>query len=247
MGKQILTNVRAFCAGVDLTASSNKAELKVEVADLDVTTHGSGGSTELLGGLRSGEVSLAGFWEADGSTQPDDVLWAQLIASPVAPWTIAPAGAADGALAYLGQMSETSYGLTGSVGDVAGYEAMGKTSGMFARGVIAHPPGTARTASGTGTSINLGAVTAGRFLVAAVHVLSVTGTLSVTPRIETDDATGFPSATTQVTGSAFTSASIGTGQWLATSGSAITDTWQRAAWTATGTGSALFVMSLGIV
>jgi hypothetical protein len=249
VAKFVLTNVRYFAGGVDLTANTNKVEISASVEEKDATNFGSNGWTELLGGLRSAEVTASGQWEAGDATFPDDGLWSTLTSSAAAAWSIAPAGAADGALAYLGQMVETSYGLTGSVGDVAAFDAAGASSGLLARGVIAHPPGTARSASGTGTSINLGAVAAGQRLVAAVHILSVTGTLSITPRVETDTATGFPSATTPsgLTGTAATSASTGTGQWLASDGTAQTDTWQRAAWTATGTGSALFVVTVGIV
>lgn len=245
MAKFVLTNARPFINGTDLTSASNKFEVEFEVADVDSTNFGSGGATELLGGLGSSSITGEGQWDAGDISLVDDALWAAT-GSGVGPWTLAPAGAADGAFAWLGRVHEASYKLGGEVGAVAPWSLSGKGSGLFARGVIAHPPGIARTASGVGTAINLGAVAANRYLVASVHVLSVTGTLSITPRIETDDASGFASATTVLTGTAAVAASTGTGQWLATTGTAITDTWQRAAWTTSGTGSALFVVSLGI-
>lgn len=246
MAKVVLTNVRMFATGADLTSHSNTVEFGVEVADVDTTNYGSGGSTELLGGLRSVEVTAGGQWDALDLSFVDDSRWAQ-VGAGVGPWTIAPVGAADGALAYLTRVMQGSYSLGGAVGDVAPWEATGMGTGGMARGVIAHPPGTARTTSGTGTSVNLGAVAAGQRLVAAIHVLSVTSTLSITPRIETDDATGFPSATTRLTGSAYTTANSPGSQWLETDGTAITDTWQRSAWTTSGSGSALFVVSIGII
>lgn len=248
MAKTILTNARLFAVGLDVTSQANEVGLTAEVEDKDVTTYGSSGWTEVIGGLRSAEVMAKGFWEAGSADLVDDATWA-MHGGPVGSVTVAPVGAADGALAYLGQMLELAYRVGESVGEVAPWELTGRGSGAFGRGVIAHPPGTARTASGVGTSINLGAVAAGQRLIAAVHVLSVSSTLSITPRIETDTATGFPSATTPtgLTGTAATNANSPQGQFLSSDGSALTDSWQRAAWTTSGSGSALFVVALAIV
>lgn len=244
MAKQILTNVRPFVVGVDLTAASNKFEITSEVEEKDVTTFASEGWKEFVGGLGMAQVSAEGFWEAGDATMVDDAAWANL--GGVGPWSICPSGADVGSLAYLATYLEPSYTLLGSVGDVAPFQLAGTSSSRLVRGVVAHPPGTARTASGTGTSLNLGAVTAGQRLWAALHVLSVSSTLSLTVRIETDTATGFPSADTALTFSAATNANSPQGQWLFTDGDAITDTWQRAAWTTSGSGSALFVVTVGI-
>jgi hypothetical protein len=248
MAKTVLTNARLFAVGLDVTSASNKVALTPEVEAKDVTNFGSAGWNEVIGGLRSAEVSAEGFWEAGSADLVDDATWAMLGGS-VGSVTVAPVGAADGAVAYLGQMLELDYMVGGSVGDVAPWKLTGRGSGQFGRGVIAHPPGTARTASGTGTSINLGAVAAGQRLIAAIHILSVSSTLSITPRVETDTATGFPSATTPtgLTGTAATNANSPQGQFLSSDGSALTDTWQRAAWTTSGSGSALFVMAIAIV
>jgi hypothetical protein len=78
-----------------------------------------------------------------------------------------------------------------------------------------------------------------------VHVLSVAGTApSITVSVESDDASGFASATTRLT---FDAATAVGGQILRTDGSAITDTWWRVAWTIAGTTpSFLFASVLGI-
>ncbi|MEK9524756.1 hypothetical protein MIU24_36185, partial [Streptomyces venezuelae] len=52
----VLTNVRAFAIGADLTGSSSKVELSGEVEEKDVTTYASAGWKVLLGGLKSGEL-----------------------------------------------------------------------------------------------------------------------------------------------------------------------------------------------
>jgi len=246
MATFVQTNSRLFVGGADLTNVSRQAEFTAEIADADVTNMGSGGAEEYLGGLLSSAIEANGQWDAGDPTLVDDALWAALANRGIGPWSLCPQGALDLAPAYLGQIHEASYQIGGEVGDVAPWSVTGTGSGIVGRGQVAHPPGTSRTTSGSGVSLNLGAVAAGRFLVAAVHILSVTGTLSITPRIETDDATGFPSATTVATGTAVVAAGAPSGQWLASSGAAITDTFQRLAWTISGSGTCLFAATIGI-
>lgn len=244
MGKTVLTNVRTFAVGADLTGNSNKIELGAEVEDKDATNYGSGGWKEVLGGLGAAEIAGEGQWEAADPSKVDDASWSQIGGS--GPWTIGPVGAAVGDLAYLTQALRSSYKLGAQVGEVAPWSGSAKSNWPLVRGQIGHPPGTPRTATGTGTALNLGAVAADKRMYAALHVLSVSGTATptITARIESDDSGGFGTPTTQLT---FAGATAIGGQTLRTSGSAITDTWWRVAWTITGTTpSFLFVVSLGI-
>lgn len=244
MAKFVLQNVRLFTAGADLTTVNNQVELKVgaEVKESTAFVPTGDAWTEVLAGLRDTEISAEGQWEAGDPGKIDDVSFGTL--ATITPWTICPAGAAVSSLAYLTGALRSSYDLGGSVGDVAPWSAEGKGSSPLARGVIAHPPGTARTATGTGTAIQVGAVPADKALYVALHVHSVVGTTpSITVRVESDDAIGFPSPTTVGTFAASTA--IG-GQFLRIPGP-ITDNHFRAAWTITGTGpSVLFTVSLGI-
>jgi hypothetical protein len=246
MGKMVLTNVRAFAGAVDLTGVSNKAEITPTIATVDVTNYGGVGWRELLGGLAETDIMVGGFEEsgavAPAGTFEDPELFAQLGA--VGPWSFCPAGAADGALAYLTSALEASYKpIQGSVGDAAGFEASGKGTSKLARGVVAHPPGTARTATGTGTAFQIGALTASQALYVNLHVLSVAGTTpSLTARVESDNAAGFPSPVTVGTFSA--AATVG-GQTMRIAGP-VTDDWFRVAWTISGTTpSFLFLVTLG--
>lgn len=243
MSKTILTNVRLFAVGVDLTGNSNKVEITTEVEAKDSTNYASEGWKENLGGIASAEIAGEGQWEAGDPSKVDDASWSQL--GGTGPWSVGPQGAADGALAYLTNAMRADYKLLDAVGEVAPWTGTAKSSWAMARGQFAHPPGTARTASGTGTALNLGAVAAGKRLYATLHVLSVAGTTpSITARVESDDAAGFPSATTRLT---FTAANAVGGQVLRTDGSAITDTWWRLAWTISGTTpSFLLTGALGI-
>lgn len=243
MSKFVLLNARLFAVGADLTGASNKIELTSEIEDKETTNYYSAGYKEVIGGLGTAEVSAEGQWEAADSSKVDDAMWARL--GGVGPWTACPDNAAVGDLAYLTQCLTASYALGGAVGDIAPWTGKGASSWPLVRGQMAHPAGTARTSTGTGTAVQLGAVPAGKRLYAALHVLSVAGTTpSITARIESDNAVGFPSATTQLT---FTAATAAGGEALRTSGSAITDDWFRVAWTISGTTpSFLFATSFGI-
>lgn len=244
MSKFVLTDVRLFTGGADLTGHSNKVEISAEVEDKDTTNYASQGWKEVLGGLASAEISGEGQWEAGDPGKVDDHSWTSL--GGLGPWSIGPAGAAVGSLSYFTNALRADYKLGDAVGEVAPWTGTAKSSWPLVRGQFAHPPGTARTATGVGTSMNLGAVAAGKRLYAALHVVSLAGTATptITARIESDDATGFASPTTRLSFSAATA--VG-GQVLRTDGTAITDTWWRVAWTITGTTpSFLFVSSIGI-
>lgn len=243
MSKFVLLNARLFAVGADLTGASNKIELTAEVEDKETTNYYSAGHKELLGGLGSAEVAGEGQWEAGDTTKVDNAMWAQL--GGVGPWTVSPDNAAVGDLAWITQCMSSSYAIGGTIGDVAPWSGKGASSWPLVRGQIAHPAGTARTSTGTGTGMQLGAVTTGKRLYAALHVLSVAGTTpSITARIESDADNTFASPTTQLT---FTAATAGGGEALRTTGNAITDTWFRVAWTISGTTpSFLFATSFGI-
>lgn len=243
MGKQILLNVRLFAGGADVSGSTNKAEVTAEVDEQDVTNYRSNGWKESLGGLASSSISAEGQWEAGDPSFVDDQAWS--LFGGVGPWTVCPNDATVGALAYTTNALHASYTLGGSVGDVAPYQAKADGSWPMVRGQIAHPPGTPRTADGTGTGLNLGAVAAGKRLYASLHVLSATGTTpSLTARIESDTDNTWA---TPVTVFAFNAATAAGGQIMRSSGTALTDSWFRLAWTITGTSpSFLLAAAVGI-
>src|SRR4051812_38996556 len=165
MSFTVLTNVRLFAVGADLTGASNKVELSGEFEEKDRTTYGSSGWKEVTAGLGSAELSGEGFWEAGTAALVDDASWAQL--GGLGAWTVAPVGASVGDLAYLLRALRADYNFGGQVGDLAPYKAKASSDWPLVRGQIAHPPGTARTSSGTGTGVQLGAVAAGQRLYAS--------------------------------------------------------------------------------
>ncbi|MFD5874013.1 hypothetical protein [Streptomyces sp. NPDC060322] len=242
MGKFALLDCRLFAPGADLSGASNKIELTSEIEDKDATTYRSGGWKEVLGGLGSAEISAEGLWEAGDPSMVDNASWTDL--GGVGPYTVCPTDSVVGALAYITSGMRADYAVGDAVGEIAPWSGTVKSSWPLVRGQIGHPPGTARTATGTGTIVNLGAIPAGKRLYAALHVLSATGTTpSITVRIESGDAT-LTSPTTRAT---FAAATAAGGQILRGNGTAITDAYYRVGWTITGTTpSFMFAVSLGI-
>lgn len=244
----VLQDVRLYVAGGDLTGYSNKAVLTAKADALDRTTFGdydvATGHTwkTRTGGLFEGTAELEGFWQAGDNTQPDDLWWSNLGVSTV-PLTAVPTSGAVGSLTWLSRMLETAYTPGAKVGELMGWSASAATNWPLVRGQILHPQGTARTTSGNGTAVQLGAVNASHALYVCLHVLSyVDGSLTVT--IDSDDNSGFTSAVTQGT---FAAATAVGGQTLKIAGG-ITDTYWRTSWTISGgaTHSFLFAVSAGI-
>lgn len=246
MSKFTLQNCRLFVAGADLTTVNNKVELAPEVEEKDSTAFVPTGDAwaEKLGGLRSVKLTGSGQWEADDTVlgKVDDTSWAGIGA--VVPASVCPATASVSSLAWLSGYLETQYMLGGAVGDVAPWTLNASGSWPLVRGTVAHDPGTARTATGSGTAIQIGAVPTGKSLYAALHVLSVAGTTpSLTVTVQSDNAVGFPSPVTSLT---FNAATAKGGQILRTAGP-LTDDWARVSWTISGTApSFLFLVTLGI-
>lgn len=243
----VLQGVRLYVDGADLSGYSNKLMVGAKAEVLDRTTFGdidAAGTVwkTRVGGLFSGQADMEGFWQAGDLSQPDDMFWANLGVSTV-PLTGVPTAGTVGSLAWLSRMLETSYTPGAKVGELMAWSASAMTNWPLVRGQILHPQGTARTTTGTGTAVQLGAVDASHALYVNLHVLSyVDGSLTVT--IDSDDNSGFTSAVTQGT---FAAATALGGQTLKIAGG-ITDTYWRASWTISGgtTHSFLFAVSAGI-
>lgn len=245
MGKMVFTDCRLFVGGVDLSGQSNSVEVEDEFEDKEVTNWRSGGAKEYMAGLEQPAFSAEGQWEAGDPGKVDDAMWASR--RTVEAWSIGPTGVTDtavGGLMYAGYGLRTSAQLLGTVGDVAPWKASAAGSGPLARGLCLHPSGTARSTTGNGTAVQLGALADGKRLRINLHVLSATGTTpSLTVVVKSDNAEAFSTPTTQAT---FTAAAAVGDQTIILDGP-ITDDWWRVNWTVSGTGpSFLFLVVAGI-
>lgn len=244
----VLTSVRTFAGGYDLTGYSNKMELAGQVEDKDVTTFlpasdPNVGWKKVLGGLGSATIKANGLWAADPTIVIDDIAFPVLFGT-VAPFSVFPVDTSEGSVGYFTQTLTKSYQFFGQVGDVAPWALEDDSSWPLVRGQSLENAGTARTTTGTGTGIQIGAVPAGKQLYAALHVLSVAGTgsptLTVTVQSNVDNT--FAAPTSRIS---FAAATTVSGQILRTVGP-ITDTWYRISFTISGTTpSFLFVVIVG--
>lgn len=242
----VLLDARLFVAGADLSGYSNKIEIKETAEVKKTTTWRSGGAEENKAGVHRTEWMAEGNFEAGDPSKPDDAFWTT--GRSAAPWSAAPFGDSDlaaGSLMYLNKAVRSDYGFLGGVGDVAPWSAQATSTWPLVRGRCAHPSGVARTATGNGTAVQLGAVSATQKIYANLHVQSVSGTSTptITVKVQSDDNSGFTTPTDRLSFAAKTAAG---GEALRLDG-AITDTYWRVAWTVTGsTPSFLFLVSFGI-
>jgi hypothetical protein len=240
----VLVSCRNFVGGYDLTGYNNKLEVTSEVEDKDVTTFLPAsdpdcGWKKVKGGIASAKMVGGGHWEG----ALDEAAWSAL--GSVVPHSAFAADANEGAVGYFTSALSRSYQFLGPVGDVAAWQVNDDSAWPMVRGFSLEAPGTARSTTGTGTPVQVGAVPAGKYLYAALHVLSVTGTggPSIAVKIQSDAAVGFTTPIDQITFS--TATAIG-GQIARVAGP-ITDDWFRVSHTITGVGpSCLYVAVVGI-
>lgn len=246
MSKLVLLDTRVFVAGADFSGSENKIELEEEAEVKAVTNFRSGGAEENLAGIAKVNIAAAGQWEAGDAGKVDDAIWAGRRRAE--PWSVGPTGASDlapGNLMWLTSAIREKATIWGGVGEVAGWDATAKGTWPLVRGQSAHASGVPRTATGSGSSLQLGAVAADQHLYANLHVVSVAGTSTptITAKVQSDNATGFPSATDR--GSFAAKTAIG-GESIRVAGP-VTDDWWRVSWTITGSSpSFLFLVTMGI-
>lgn len=223
-----LVDATTWIGGVDYTGQSNKLSLEATAEAKETTTFGQGGYRSRIGGLKSVEAAVDGFWS---STVDADA--AGNVGVGDRPVTISPTGAA-GSPAYMFRAGLFEYQLGDAVGelfpftvDLQGTDAVG-----VVRGQVAAPSSTSVSDVGVaGSAVNLGAVASGKFLYAAVHVLTA-GT-TITLDLESDSANTFASPITQATIGPLTA--VG-GTWMTRIAGPVADTWFRLSVTAiTGT------------
>ncbi|OKK06416.1 hypothetical protein AMK26_10345 [Streptomyces sp. CB03234] len=119
--------------GNNLSEYTRKAELTVEVEDKDVTTYASLGWKVVLGGLKSGELSIE-FLQDVAATKIDAIMWPLL--GTVVPFVTRLDSAAVGTSnpQYSGSVLIKSWNpIEGAVGDEASVSVSYPTSGAVTR------------------------------------------------------------------------------------------------------------------
>lgn len=238
-----LVDTKIFFAGADLTGFSNKVDLPTTAEPLGSTTFGSGGWNERVGGLFDMQGSIEGFWQAGDESMPDDNFWTSLGTNAIPATFIPTGGTTDGDLAYVTKVFEARYDLSGQMGQLVAWAADLQGNAPVARGAVA-VTSAARTATGTGTAVQMGAVGTAQRLYANLHVFAATGTSpTLAVKIQSASSSSFSSPTDRIT---FSTASAITGIPSSVVGN-ITDTWWRAVYTIAGTSpSFTFAVAFGV-
>ncbi|MEV1049669.1 hypothetical protein [Streptomyces sp. NPDC049887] len=133
MAFMVLTTEYVALNATDLSDYVNKGELSVEVEEKDVTTFGSAGWKEVIGGLKSGELAIE-FKQDFAASALDDILWP--LFGTVVTFEVRPTSAAVGTSnpKWTGSvLIKELKPLSGGVGDEATQSVSFPTSGTVTR------------------------------------------------------------------------------------------------------------------
>lgn len=234
-----LTNVQLLLGGTELGPFSGGFATAAETQMQTANNFAALGYEVKLPGLVTASATITGHSDyAVGAVS--DVFDSTQIGDQFA-FSVLPLGSAsvagDPAIFMRGVLGKIA-ALTGAVGSVADFAMDLTGDSAEVDGQVAMP--LALRGALTGTSVQMGAVTATRRLWAALHVTGGTFTnLAVT--IGSDNAVGFPTSTTQIT---FSTVSAAGWQFASVAGP-ITDDWFRAVSTI-GSGTATYAVVFGV-
>lgn len=236
MPVRVLTDAFVYIGAYDYTGQSNTVQLGSEAVNLDKTTFRSGGWNEGAMGLKSVDFSVAGFWPPDASSEGFDQVGSANEVHTVG------SSETEGEPCDLWQGVRYNPQLFAPVGDLAPFSvsSYGDDGIGVVRGMLFKEMATVNGTGATGTAIQLGAAAAGQYLYATFHVF--TAATTITAVLESDNASNFPSATTQITFGPYTTTG---GRWGARVAGPITDDWFRFRITAV-TGSFVIAGAAGI-
>lgn len=234
MSEQIFSQGLLFLGALDLKAKIRETALVITSEVQDVTAL-EDGSRNRLGGLKDVSLSAAGYFDA---AEPDASLFASVGVSDSL-ITVAPkATLGERAFFFRAVVGEYSP-ITGAIGEVLGFELNAASYlGDLIRGTLME--NGEQTASANGTGRQLGAVTSGQSIYAGLHITAITGDWDIV--LESDDNSGFTTATTRHTFSGQTAI----GDLFASVAGAITDDWWRFRFVENSAGSITLAASLGI-
>jgi hypothetical protein len=236
MPVRVLTDACVYIGAYDYTGQTNQAKISAEGVNLDKTTFRSGGWTEGTIGLKSVDFQVSGFWPPDATSAGFDQIGSANEVHPVA------TSETEGEPAEIWQAVRYNPQLFGGVGELAPYSvsSYGDDGIGVVRGFLLKEMATVSATGATGTALQLGAVAAGQYLYASFHVFTA-GT-TITAVLESDNASNFLSATTQITFGPYTTTG---GRWGVRVAGPVTDDWYRLRIT-TITGSFVIACAAGI-
>jgi hypothetical protein len=229
-----------WIAEYDATCDTNQVALNVSFDELDDTTFCDTYRSR-ISGLGSASLNLNAYTSI-GTGEIDPELFTNL--NTRLPVTVCPDGATEGDRAYTLEATQFEMGWGAQVGQIHEITATAMNSGQgtpVVRGRV-EAAKAARSSTATSTGSQLGALSASQALYSVLHVFETTGSPTLDVVIQSDDNSGFSSATGRIT---HTQATAATSEFSTVAG-AITDDYWRASWTFGGTGTITFAVVIGI-
>ena len=131
MAKYVVTGTHVTLNATDISDATARAELVINAAEVETTDFGSAGFVEVIGGLKSGSVSLD--FHNDFGVGGVSALFQDLVGT-LATITLNPDGAVVSATnpTYTATVLVTSFTpISGAVGDLATFSVTFPTSGAI--------------------------------------------------------------------------------------------------------------------
>lgn len=237
----VIYNRKLFVGGYDLSGDMNAISLAKVVEAKDNTRMNASAARTAIPGLLQTQFGASGLWDIDAADEPDDVIPGIMGVRGNVITVGLQTGAAGEACEFF-RASGGNYRRFGNIGDILGFDLSAfLTNEQSIPGTII--ANGSQSGTGNGTAYQVGAVAAGKSLYAALHV--VAGTFgSITVKVQSDNASNFPSATDRVT---FTAATQVGAQWVTPVAGAITDDWWRISVSALTGGPMTIVVAIGIL
>lgn len=232
-----LTDATIWLNQYDLTGYSNGISGDDAVQDLPTTTFASQAVKERIGGLGSFDGTIDAYLDYADDASHEAVYTTKGVGGTVT--TLTPFGD-DGTVAFLCTSLVKNYRPTGKVGEVAALSFdLGSDNKYGLIGGTLLLPKQSLTGNTSGTGAQLGTVSASRRLYTTIHCFTAGTTATVI--VESDDNSGFTSATTR---SSTVVTAVG-GTFVTPVSGAITDDWWRVR-VGTVTGTFVLAAAVGI-
>jgi len=231
------THCGLFIDGIDLTGISNMVKVTAIKEVKERNTFGNTGKVRVMAGVEDVTLTAAGFMDMTAAGQGVQLL-ENYGDSDICVGFIMPAAGktatAIGDYAYFFKGAQPQYEAGGAHGEDLPWTLNLTNSGSgypLVFGKALSTGNVALTEDGNGTGVEVGAVAAGQYVYAMLHVTEVSADDSIVVTIESDDNADFTSATTRFT---FASKAAVGAEYLARVAGPITDTHWRAVYDVTG-------------
>lgn len=147
-----------YCEGKDFADIFDTYTPSMEMEEKETTKLGNSGNRTYLPGLKKGTMGFTGCYETAASGSPENILTAIFVAQGEVVVSLSPGAVAQGGLAIMADLNQTSFEVDSVIGDIVGMAVSGTASDGIKHGVWIYK-GNVTTGVDTGTSVDNGAAT----------------------------------------------------------------------------------------